>query len=524
MNLLNKIKNITRDQLLKIFTVTVALIIILDMDQYLYEFLNSYNLPLPSTILTYLWLPLFVILVFLILEPNKKRVFMITVIIGIIYIVYFIIHHYITKDLATTLYLTNNFYYSLKYELIYMFILIIPFGFIYAVYRINPTFDQVQSIMVMAAMIIAIPIVLGNIFTFSPSTYVGWTKANFFTWFTGIYDTYLPRELATKFFFSEGNTTGTVLFMTFPFTLNFMNRRKADWKGIITVIIQGMAMYCIATRVATYGVLILMVVYLVILIFIFVIHRVRINLKFLLIYLTIFLAFLSMFKFTPAYVNQQLNTENNGFLLDNESLRQEIKGTIGKPNLTPYSAEYINYYVHIFVDNAFLLSIPETYYKDLYDYHIDPKFWVDLIFEYDFYQRADGRAFEKIFSDYEWNKLNTVQKLFGFSYSTYMTGGILLEQDFAMQFYTHGYIGFCILCAPWLAILLIIIILALKRFKYIVSIDILVCGVALCGGLVCAYASGHTLDETFSSILLATLMAELLILVNKNKKEMSNND
>jgi len=516
--IVKRIESISKETLMKLFTLTVALIIFLDMDQWIYPYLDRFGLPLPSTILTFIWLPIYILLVFFVLETNKKKVLLIAVVLGVIYVAYFIVHHLLVNDLETFLRLQNYFHYSLIYELIYMFILLLPLVFVYVIYRLQPSFTQTEKIMVMVAMMISIPIVITNLLTISPSTYVGWTKSNFLTWFTGIYDVYHPRELATKFFFTEGNTTGIVLFATFPFTINLMRKFKASWKTSLMVIVQGLAMFCIATRVASYGVIIIMIAYLMILLVMYFIKKEKPNRKFIAVFLLVLFVFGLMFKQTPAYVNQQINADNNFEIIENEGLRQQIKGSIVNPNLDPLSEEFINYYSHIFVDNAFLLSIPPTYYMNIYYYRLDPKFWVDLIFEYDFYQRADGRDFEKIFSDYQWNKLSNTQKMFGFGYSTFMNGGILLEKDFEMQVYTHGYIGFTILVLPWIGALLIILYKGLRQFKNIISADILVCGVSFCGILISAYSSGHTLDEPFSSILLALLVAELLLLT-KTKKE-----
>ncbi|MDD3924118.1 MAG: O-antigen ligase family protein [Erysipelotrichaceae bacterium] len=516
--LVAKIKSLDRSKLIKILTITIALIILLDMDQWLYPFFDSLSIPLPSTFLTYIWLPLYVILVFFVLEPNKKKIITIGIILAVVYGTYFIIHHLIIKDLAVTLRLQNNFYYSLAYELIYMFILLLPLVFVYAIYRVNPKFSDVEKIMVMVAMLISIPIVITNILTISPSTYVGWTKANFFTWFFGIYDIYHPREIATKFFFTEGNTTGIILFATYPFTINMMRKLKANWASIFIVIIQGLAMFCIATRVASYGTILIMIAYLAILVFVFLFKKIHIDKRFMISFFVILVLFGLMFKYTPAYVNQQINSENNFLIIENESYRQNVKNTISSVNLDPLSEEYINYYSHIFVDNVFLLAIPPVYYMKLYDYRLDPKFWVDLIFEYEYYERADGRAFEKIFSEYQWAKLDAKQRSFGFGYSTFMNGGILLEKDFEMQFYTHGYIGFLILVAPWLLILAVVLIKGLINFKKVLSIDLLVAGMSFVGALGSAYMSGHTLDEVFSSIILAMLGALLLIMVNKERE------
>ncbi len=516
--MIKKIKSLSKKQLINIFAITIALVIFLDMDQWLYPFFNSINIPLPSTFLTYIWLPLYAFLVFMILENKKKNTILIASLVGFIYLAYFVIHHFLVKDIPTTLLLRNFFYYSLKYELMYVFVLVLPLVYIYVIYRLEPSFKQVEKIMVMVAMMIAIPILVSNIFLFSPSTYVGWTQANLFTWFSDIYSTFHPREIASKFFFTEGNTTGIVLFMTFPFTLNLLNRLKGKLVIGSMVLIQGLAMFCIATRVASYGVLIIMSAYLAIVILVTIIKRTKLNKQFIFVFAFIFLLFAGMFKFTPAYVNQQMNIENNWYVLANENLRQEIKGSLDDPGLDPTSQEYLNFYSHIFVDNAFLLTTPKIYYMELYDYRLDPKFWVDVIFEYDFYDRIDGRDFQKIFFDFQWNKLTLPQRVFGFGYSSFMFGGIVLEKDFEMQIYTHGYLGFTLLVLPWLISLGYIIYKALRNLKNSINIDVLVSGLSLCGGLICAYSSGHTLDQPFSSLLLAMLVAILIIMLRKGYK------
>lgn len=511
-----KLQNITSQQFTNVYIVTIILLIALDIDQYLYPVLNQYGIPLPSTIFHFIWLPLYVLAIFFILEPNKKKVFICAFSIGVIYAGYLVIHHFNVLNLRDSLMLPANFYYNIRDELINLITLIIPFGYIYAVYRLNISVKNVEKILLIVSMMISVPIVITNIFTCSPSTYEGWTKANFLTWFSNIYEVYHPRQIATKFFFSQGNTTGIVLFMTYPVLWNMLYKAKCNWKLIVAIIIQGLAMYCLATRVATYGVLLLPVAYLLIWLFCIVFKKAVFDKKFLLITLVILAVFGSMFKYTPAYVNQQINNQNDWELVSKDDLRLQIKdGIIADGSLVPGSQEYINFWSYIFWDNKWLLSIPKVYYMEFYHYGLDPKFWVDLIFEYDFYDRASGRDFEKIFFDYKWANITPQQKLLGFGYSTFMNGSIVLEQDFIMQIYTLGPVGFALFVSPWLILLLIVLVLALKRFKHVLSTDILVFGMSLVGGYFCAYSSGHALDELFSSMLLALLMGKLLLMVTK---------
>ena len=504
------LKNMKREDLIRLFLITYAMVIILDCDEYLYPFFQSIHLPLPSTILTFIWLPLFLLLVFYRLEENKKKVFISAVVLGIVYLVYFALHHLNCKDLVKTLFLPGNYYYSLYQEFSYYVRMILPLLYIYVAYKLNPSTEDVERLVIMLSCLIAIPILVTNIFTCSPSTYEGWTKANLFTWFFGIYDTYTPREIATSFFFSEGNTTGMVLFMIYPILLNITRKRHMDLKLVALLVVQGLAMYCLATRVATYGVILMTAAYIAIYFFCMLLKKVQFDKKMLMIYIAIIALFAGIFPYSPAHVNQGINQMNDWYIIENEQMRKERRDELEDPELEPYSEEYINYWSYIFEDNAFFLSIPPIYFTDYYYYRFDPKFWVDIIFEYDFYDRASGRDIENIFFRYKWKNLSTRQKLLGMSYSIPMEGGIVVEQDFVSQYFTHGPIGAFLLCAPWLAGLLFVIVMALKRFKELIGVDILVFGLSLTAGLFSGYHSGHLLCEVFGSLLLATLLGRLL--------------
>ena len=510
MSILKNIKQQERKDLNRIFTVTMAMVIILDCDEYLYPFFQSIHLPLPSTILTFIWLPLFLLLVFYRLEENKKTVFTAAVVLGVVYLAYFALHHLNCKDLVKTLFLPGNYYYSLYQEFSYYVRMILPLLYIYVIYKLDLSTEDVEKLVVMISAMIAVPILVTNLFTCSPSTYDGWTKANFISWFFNIYDTYTPREIATSFFFSEGNTTGMVLFMTYPILLNITRKRNMDWRLIVLLIVQGLAMYCLATRVATYGVILMTVAYLAIYFFCLFLKKVEWNKKMVFIYLGIIAIFAAIFPVSPAYVNQGINQMNDWYIIENEQMRKDRAAELEDPELEPYSEEYINYWSYIFEDNAFFLSIPPVYFTEKYYYRFDPKFWVDIIFEYDFYDRASGRDIENIFFKYKWKNLSAKQKLLGMSYSIPMEGGIVVEQDFVSQYYTHGPTGWVLLCAPWLLALLVVVVLALKKFKKVIGPDILVFGMSLVAGLAAGYNSGHLLCEVFGSLLLATLLGRLL--------------
>lgn len=519
--MIEKIKRISNKE--NLTAVLVALVLIqpiIDMDWILYKFLDPIGLPLPSTIIYFIGMPLIMILAFFIFDQNKKK----TIIFSSLYLItigiYFVLHHISTKDMFELLYLTNRYTYTLTTELRYVLTLIIPFGLVYAFFKSELKQSTFDKIVFYTSILISFPLFFSNLFLMSPATYYnGPTLANFPTWFFGIYDTFQPKQLASKFYFSEGNTTGIILFSLFPLLINAYYKSEKHWKYVIVMFIHGSAMLILGTRVGTYGAALMLAVTLALWIVLALLKKVAFHWKKHLIVALLAAIFYMSLPYTPAVMNMGIDVRNNSAVWEDEYLRQQWKDELANDEaaqlLIPGSAEFNYYYQYIFRQYYWLLTLSNAYYLDYYPYVIDAKFYVDYIFEVDFYDRINARQFEHYFFDYKWQKLNTYQRLFGFGYSRFMMGSILLEQDFVMQAYTLGYIGTSLLTLPWLALLLYIIYKGLRQFKRICSSDFLVTGLAFASILGGAYLSGHVLDQFFSSTFIALYAAMLLISLKK---------
>jgi len=520
--MIKKVKALITKENVTLLTIVIVLLHpLLDMDYLVYGFLDSLGLPLPSTFLHFVALPLLVVIIFFVYEPSKKKVFFLSAYIAAIFGAYFIFHHWVVKDMFEQLYLTYRYEYSITTELRYVLTLVIPFSLIYAFYKVDLNKENFKKIIIITAAFISIPILLSNLFVFGPSTYQGLTKANLFTWFFGIYDTYHPRQLASQFYFSEGNTTGILLFGIYPIIINYFIQEQKKWPYLILILVQGLAMYVLATRVATFGVPLILGLMIFVYLFLVIIKKLKFNFGNLIPLLLLLLLFLGIFPYTPAVVNQKIDAENDGLVLQEEYQRESAKDDLlNGADLIPGTAEYNYFYQYIFEDYYFLLTIPSIYYEWYYPYQIDPKFYVDLIFNYDLFERASGRQFQKIFFDYKWNKLDRSQKLFGFSYSRFMQGSIVLEQDFEMQKYTLGYTGMVLLTFPWVAILIYVLFKVIRKFTKFCNLEFISIGIAYTAIIGSAYLSGHVLDQFFTSIYLALFIAYLLI----NTKKFENED
>lgn len=503
--LYNKLKSyLSNETIMTLMMLLVLIQPIIDLDYLLYPTLDPIGIPLPSTVVFFIGMPLVFALAFLLKETSKKKVFLFTSLyLGVVGI-YFVIHHLMVKDMFELLYLTNRYDYTLTTELRYVLTMIIPLGLVYAFFKTEFTQKVFDRIVIITSLLISVPLFFSNLFLFGPSTYYdGPTLANFPYWFFGIYDDINPKQLATKFFFSEGNTTGIILFSIYPLIINIFFKAKKKLPYLALIIIQGWAMYVLATRVATYGVPLMIAATTGIWIFQILMKKEKFQWKPLVMIGLVFLMFYSSLSYTPAVVNLQIDYRNNSAVWDDEYIRLQAKDELEGENLIPGTAQFNYYYENIFKNYAWLLTLPDVYYKWYYPYKIDPKFYVDLIFEVEFADRTSGRQFERIFFDYKWAKLSDLQKLFGFGYSRFMMGSILLEQDFIMQAYTLGYVGTVLLTGPWLILLGIIILKGLRKFKYACTMDILTLGVAIVAMFGGAYLSGHILDQFFSSTYLA---------------------
>lgn len=501
---MKKIKSLfNKDNLLVLLMVSLIAQPIFDLDYLAYPFLDQFGLPLPSTIFYFIGLPLLVLYTYIIKETNKRKVFLISFSLFILVLVYIVVHHLFVKDMFDLLYLTTRYTYSLTEEIRYIVTLIIPFGLTYAFFRSEFNQKMIDRIIILSISLIAIPLFVSNLFLFGVATYYdGPTIASFPYWFFGIYENVHPKLLTSQFFFSEGNTTGIVLFALFPQLIRLYIRDR-KWSLLGLIFIQGWAMYVLATRVATYGVLMMLVITLAIWFILILFKKEKLHWKPFLALGLITLMFYVSLPYTPAVRNIEIDNRNDQAVFDDEYIREMAKGELDAENLIPGTAQFNYYYENIFKQYYWLLTLPDVYYKWYYPYNMDPKFYVDLIFEVNFHDRKSGRQFQEIFFDYKWDKLNDSQKLFGFGYSRFMNGSILLEQDFFMQKYTLGYIGTALLTFPWFGMLAVMMLRAIKNCKRVLDFDLMVFVLsfgALLGG---AYLSGHVLDQFFSSTYLA---------------------
>lgn len=516
-------KILTKDHLFTLIFVLIALHPLYELD-YLFS-----SLPFRfTTVVNFIIYPLLVFGIFLLYEKNKKKVIIFSSIYLLLLIIYFIPHCLTGFYLQDHIHLTNLYYFTVYDEIFYIATLLIPLGFIYAYSFYNLKEKILENIVTCISSVVALPIVISNLLKIGKTTYNTKLAGNFLDWFSLPFDSnkHHPRNYATKFFFKEGNTIGILLTMILPlmyyFFLKEKNKRNKCLIGIL-ILFDSLAMMILGTRVAAYCALLIPIVVLVIHIFTRIIKTGTFNKWFALFCLLLTLINAGILPYCPAYQNQQFDAADYTVLKMDDSLRESYRKGIeeGAEGFEPFSAAWTDYYVYMFEQYKFLMGVTQSvYYEYWYDYHVDPKFWVDLIFDYELEDRANARQVEKIFYRYKWQYLTLPQKLTGFTYSLFMWGGINIEQDFILQAYSFGYLGFPLIMGPWIMILLYII------YKFLISIRYkkwtmfnIVTLMSLSLGIVTSYLSGHGLDQFTTNMFMILLCAYLIQYTKKEAHE-----
>ena len=515
-----------------VYIITCLLVVlhpIIELDYLAYNFLDSIGLPRFTTVINCLIYPLLIVLTFFLFEKNKKKSFIFSLIYGILFLIYFYLHTKNSYIVREQVYLPENYWFSLFDELIYCLYLLIPLAYIWVFNKQEIKEETFKYIVYGISLFTGLPIFLGDIIGFGYSTYVGYTIDSIFSWFSLPFDEFShhPRYYAGKFFFDEGNTIGILMTMILPLMYYFFLKEKDKIKKIIfgiMIFIHSLAMIILTTRVATLCAFLIPGVILFVYIILSLLKYENFNKLFIsfLVIMTTLCALI--YPYSPAYQNQQINAQTYVFQKSNDPQKAEIENEVreGAKGLEKYSPEWFGFYKYMFEAYSWLIRVtPPVYYLEFYDYKHDPEFWVNLIFDYELEERINGRQIQKIFTLYKWNDygLNNYQKSLGLGYSTFMHGGIVIERDFARQYYMLGPIGFVLMMLPWALVLIYLgikLLLGYKKKKWTMFNILLM--MSICIGFGVSYLSGHTFDQLTTSMFIALLMGALFNNL-KDKKE-----
>ena len=480
-----------------------------------------------TTLVNFVIYPLLVFGIFLLCEKNKKRVIIVSFIYAVLLLTYFIPHCMVGFYIQDHIHLTNLYYFTVYDEVFYIATLLIPLCFIYAYQFCDLKEIILENISICMSFLVSLPIVVSNLLKVGRTTYGTEMAGNIIDWFSMPFDAtkHHPRNYATNFYF-KGNTIGILLTMVLPLMYYFFLKEEDKKKKVLIaflIITDSLAMMILGTRVAAYCALLIPAVVLIIHIFTRIIKTGTFNKWFAGFCVVLTLMNAGIIPYCPAYQNQQFDAADFTTLKMDDSIREGYRKGIeeGAEGFEPFSPAWTDYYVYMFEQYKFLMGVTQSvYYEYWYDYHIDPKFWVDLIFDYELEDRANARQVEKIFYNYKWQYLTTPQKLTGLTYSLFMWGGINIEQDFLLQAYSFGYLGFPLIMGPWILLLLYVVyklLISVKYKKWTMFNIITLMSLSL--GIVTSYLSGHGLDQFTTNMFMTLLCAYLIQNTKKDAYE-----
>ena len=508
-----------KEYLFPLIFVLVALHPLYEMDYLFAAFFKSFGGFRPSVLIDYVIFPLLVIWAFLAFEKRKKRVLIFAGVYGLLLLIYFIPHCLTGLYLQDNIHLSYTFLFTYKDEIVYLLTLMLPMVYVYVFNLQALNAVIVERITVTLSAVVALPIVISNFLQFGYTTYLDEMAGSFFDWFALPFNDgpNHPRRYATKFFFEEGNTIGILLVIVLPLLYYFCFRNKDKRKRFaysLLIALHSLAMLILGTRVASYCAILVPLALIAVQLFTLVIKTEKLQKDFLA--LCVFFTVINgmILPYSPAYQNQQFDASDFSTLKLDDDIRESYRNGIeeGAEGMEPFGPAWIDYYCYMFQQYKFLIGVtPAEYYEYWYDYRVDPKFWVDLIFDYELEERVNSRQLETIFYKYKWKLLTPAQKLTGFTWSLFMWGGITIERDFIVHFYTYGYLGFPLIMGPWFVIVAYILYQFLRGFKkgkwnsYNI---ILLMSLAL--AFATSYLSGHGFDELSVSMFVALIATCLL--------------
>lgn len=501
-----KIVNALKKENILLYSLLIFMVIqpILELDVYLQEFYDKLGILALSTIIRILGVVFLAFLAWM-RSSNKKRDIILWGIYGLILGAYTVFHIFVSRSVAVNL--PSSYQWVGSFELKYILFLIIPFLLIWTTSRVKITKNEFNTIILFVSLFICLNIFITNILVSSYGSYGNITYQNIFTWFTGAYEEYTPRELSSIGFFFYANPISGLLIITLPLLVKAMVEEKKKWLYAGAIFIQTMTMFMLGTRVGAYGTIIGLAVTLVVYLFYFVIRQIKSLDKVFIVFIAL-MSILSVviLPYSPAYRNSSFDYDDEVSFSDNERNLKESLAALDKDS-EDYNFKLIWELEHTYI---FYLTFPKEYYEYYYSYKFDPEFYFDVL-SLPFEQRKGGRQFQQYFMDRKFDELTSFQKLSGLGYSRMSQGGIVLEQDFKRQYYVLGSIGMVITVAPYLLLFAYFGLKLLKEIRNprVFNFENAILFMSFSLGLIIAYYSGHVLDEPIASLFIALVAGRL---------------
>lgn len=479
----------------------------------------------PSTIIRIGIVAILGILTILTVKDKKSWIF-ISIYLSLVGI-YTVLHLLNSRDFYTLV--PNDLGYSVVGELFYIIRMLIPMAIIFITMTMDISKKDYGKAIKSILLIISLSIILTNIFKVSLESYgTDIISGNIFDWFNNGYEKYNYIQLASRGPFNAANQISALLILLLPimFAIYTYDKTKINLFTILSTIL---SMIMIGTKVALYGTIIVVIIYITMLTVAKILKKnIIIDKK---IFTVIALAMLligGLYAKSPS-INRgsvesgyKANTEkeeakkenikeetNENNEVDKEEINENNKvdkeETNKDTNKIPTNGGMVQYVA----DNFIEAKIKYDFITKHYPYQYDPEFWIEMM-ELPVQERTDYRFLElKMHQRVKELNDNPGDDWFGIGF-TRTEHLFTLERDFIYQYYSVGLIGVILFLGPYLIMTLVCLFrIALKlREKFNINNSMTCFGIVFI--LAVSVYSGNIMDALTITIILGFIIGKLI--------------
>lgn len=510
---------------------------------YLYTLENIENVFVfsPSTIIRILFLMIFIYLSFKIMISDKKitkKIFIYFSFIAVYFVLHIINAYFFNSSILTP----DKF--SLISEIFYFIKMSYPLLMIAIIYKSNFTKRELYNTLFFISLIYGGCIFLTNIFLVGLPAYDGVNNisANFFSWFNGANKIYTYQQLTSKGFFHMANQVSALLLMIFPILIYSLHNNFKIYKLLI-IIIQIISMFILGTRVASYGVILVIITCLLLYLGLIILKIEKFEVKKLILYLLIISFSITIYIFSPIrnrYFVATLDTIDHGkiketkvketleYINDNETkaynsslknsasiiaIKSENKKT--EENSEGNDAdEIIKKKIEFVKYQSTFFLIRQVFTLEIYPVEKNYDFWINVFNLPESERNTDRKIQMLIIEDVLKKNSNSADILLGISSSRVRNNRLYVERDFIIHYYMLGGLGVILLFSPYFLILVKAALKILKKYKTLFKYENLILLLSVCLCLISGYTSGNVMDDLIVTIFLALICAQLLKVVD----------
>lgn len=407
--------------------------------------------------------------------------------------------------------------YSMTSEIAYVIRLVMPFVFFFVCFHLDITRKELVRVVQVVVLVTLVMVIVSNLTLTSLGSYSNKViRGNIFSWFGEQYIKY--SDLASKGWFNFANQLSAYLMMLLPLIVYSAVEERSKL-SLVLLLFSAPAMLMVGTKVAFYGVLLILL--LAFGLYLFVLARDRKHVVFhvcaLVLLLVLLLGVWKSMPYTPAIkrgqvsanVVKQTDLYKNGFrmtpheftIVGGAELRalQHLNNLDRPALLTEFSKEEKRLILNQFMKTSL---INRHFYTKAYPYRFDQDFWLEALLLPAELQK-DSRYMEvamiQRMKDVNNRGLDTwlglgnsrIQAVFN------------IERDYVNQYYAVGVLGVLLFLSVYPLWAVLAGLWVLRRLKERLTIFNLMCIATLGIPVLVSVASGNTIDSLLITLTTA---------------------